>query len=275
MTTSPSIDPLRVYLEQISRHPLLTASEEARLARAAENGDSSARRRLVECNLRLVVAIARRSPRPGVELLDLVQEGNIGLMTAAERFDWRRGVRFATYAGWWIRSAMRQAGAVGGSLRLPDRVLEAVVRVRDAERELEQRLRRSPTRTEIARESGLSEDAVDIAKQAGRPAVSLHEPIYDGLSVEDLVADPAAEGLTTDLVADEDLAALAAALDALDERPRRVVALRFGLEDDEPATLTDIAGRLRLSRERVRQLESRALRSLARDPALRAGSLAA
>ena len=274
---STSTDTMRVYLEQIGRHPLLSADEERRLARLARCGHRAARERLIESNLRLVVALARRHARAGVDPLDLVQEGNIGLMEAAGRFDPARGVRFATYAGWWIRSSMRRAmAAESGPIRLPDRVLDAIVRVRAAERELEQRLRRTPTLAEVARESGLTEAAVDTARRAARPPVELDAPVADGeATVADLLEDPSLADPTGPVAGDEELAALAAALDALDERPRTVVSLRFGLGDAEPATLGDVAGRLRLSRERVRQVESGALRSLARDPALRAGALAA
>jgi RNA polymerase sigma factor (sigma-70 family) len=269
---------MRVYLEQIGRHPLLSAEEEHRTARLAHVGDPAARRRLVESNLRLVVAIARRHARAGVEPLDLIQEGNIGLMEAARRFDPARGVRFATYAGWWIRSSMRRAvAAESGPIRLPDRVLDAIARVRAAERELEQRLRRTPTLAEVAAESGLTEATVATARGAARPPVELDAPLSDDgdASLADVLPDHAAADPAEGLAGDDELAALAAALDALDERPRTVVALRFGLGDAEPATLGDVAGRLRLSRERVRQVETRALRNLARDPVLRAGTPAA
>ncbi len=278
MSTSASTDPMRIYLDQIGRHRLLGAEEEARLARAAQAGDTDARRRLVEANLRLVVAIARRHTRAGVEALDLIQEGNIGLMTAAERFDPSRGVRFATYASWWIRSSMRRAAvAESGPIRLPDRVLDAIVRVRTAERELEQRLRRTPTLAEVALESGLPEESVAAARRAARPPVHLDAPLSgDGdLTVADVIRDRADADPAARIVEDDELAALAAAVEALEERPRTVVALRFGLGDQPPATLGDVAGVLRLSRERVRQVECGALRRLARDPVLRAGALAA
>ena len=275
---STSTDAMRVYLEQIGRHPLMRAEEERRVARLAHVGDPAARRRLVESNLRLVVAIARRHARPGVEPLDLIQEGNIGLMEAAERFDPARGVRFATYAAWWIRSSMRRAVvAESGPIRLPDRVLDAIVRVRAAERELEQGLRRTPTLAEVARESGLTEDMVATARRAALPPVELDGPLSaDGeATLAHVLADPAAADPAERLAGDDELAALAAALEALEDRPRTVVALRFGLGRDEPATLGDVAGHLRLSRERVRQVECGALRRLALDPALRAGALAA
>ena len=280
MSTSPAIltDPMRVYLEQIGRHPLMGAEEERRVARLAHVGDPDARRRLVESNLRLVVAIARRHARAGVEPLDLIQEGNIGLMEAAERFDPARGVRFATYAAWWIRSSMRRAAmAETGPIRLPDRVLDAIVRVRAAERELEQRLRRAPTVAELARESGLTEALVETARRAALPPVELDAPLSaDGdVTLADLLEDRAVADPAERVAEDHELAALAAALDGLEERPRTVVSLRFGLAEGDPATLRDVAGRLRLSRERVRQVECRALRCLARDPALRAGALAA
>jgi RNA polymerase sigma factor (sigma-70 family) len=277
-TVSTSNDPMRTYLEQIGRHPLLSAEEERRVARLAHVGDPAARRRLVESNLRLVVAIARRHARAGVEPLDLIQEGNIGLMEAADRFDPARGVRFATYAGWWIRSSMRRAVVAGsGPIRLPDRVLDAITRVRAAERELEQRLRRTPTLAEVAAESGLTETAVQTARRAARPPVELDAPLSgDGdATLADVLEDHSVADPAERLAGDDELAALAAALDELDERPRTVVALRYGLGDTEPATLGDVAGRLRLSRERVRQVETRALRNLAGDAALRAGALAA
>ena len=278
VSTSPSTDPMRIYLDQIGRHRLLGAEEEARLARAAHRGDADARRRLVESNLRLVVAIARRQTRAGVDALDLIQEGNIGLMTAAERFDPSRGVRFATYASWWIRSSMRRAvAAESGPIRLPDRVLDAIVRVRTAERELEQRLRRTPTLAEVAHESGLPEVSVEAARRAARPPVHLDAPLSGegDLTVADVLHDRADADPATRIVEHDELAALAAAVEALEERPRTVVALRFGLGDRAPATLGDVADVLRLSRERVRQVECGALRRLARDPVLRAGALAA
>lgn len=277
-TVSTSTDPMRVYLDQIARHPLLGADEERRLARLARAGDRGARQRLVESNLRLVVAIANRQARAGADRLDLIQEGNIGLMEAAGRFDPARGVRFATYAAWWIRSSMRRAAMAGsGPIRLPDRVLDAIARVRAAERELEQRLRRVPTPAEVARESGLSAAAVDIARRAARPPVALDAPVTaDGdATVADLIEDPAVADPAGSVAGHEELTALAAALDALEERTRTVVALRFGLGNAEPATLGDVAGRLGLSRERVRQVESGALRRLAGDPVLRAGAIAA
>ena len=278
-TVSTSTDAMRVYLEQIGRHPLLGAEEERRLARLADAGDASARDRLVESNLRLVVAIAQRYARPGVDRLDLIQEGNIGLMTAAERFDPARGVRFATYASRWIHCRVLRAVLAGsGPIRIPERVREATERVRLAERELEQRLRRTPTRAEIARESGLSEGAVDSARRAARPPASLHEALSDDgeLTFADIIEDRGLADPAARLAQDEDLSALTTALDSLEERPRTVVALRFGLGgDDAPASLRDIAGRLRLSRERVRQLECRALHELSRARELRAEALAA
>lgn len=270
-------DPMRRYLDEIGRHPLLGRSEEMRLARAAAAGDRAARERLVVSNLRLVVSIARPHFHRGVDPLDLVQEGNLGLMTAAERFEPRAGVRFATYAAWWIRSSISRAiSAEAGPVRLPDRLLSAIAAVRASERELEQRLRRAPTRAEIAAEAGLTEEAVGLAQRAARPAASLDEPIGDGdLTLEDLIEDTRSGDHLAAVIDDDSLVALESALEALDERPRTVVELRFGLSGDDPRTLTDVAGRLCISRERVRQLETRTLRELARHPGLREERLAA
>lgn len=266
---SAHADPMRRYLDEIGRHPLLSREEEHRLARAAAAGDRTARERLVLCNLRLVASIARRHIGRGVDPLDLVQEGNLGLMTAAERFDPRAGVRFATYAAWWIRSSINRAvAAEAGAVRLPERLVAAMAAVRASERELEQGLGRTPTRAEIAADAGLTEEAVALAREAARPAASLDAPIGESdLTLCDLLKAPQTDH-SSGGADDEALAALNAVLGELEERPRAVIELRFGLGSEGPRTLADVSGRLRVSRERVRQLESRALRELALHPGL-------
>jgi RNA polymerase sigma factor (sigma-70 family) len=233
-------DALTQYLDEIGRHPLLTAQEERRLARA---GDTH---RLVECNLRLVVAIARRYRGLGFDLLDLIQEGNVGLIAAAERYDGRRESRFATYAQWWIRREIfRALASRSRMIRLPLRVAEAAARVNRAERELDHRLGRRPSDDEVACAARVDADAIAVLR-----ASRAIEPLADTLS-DDGRGDPArlVEGGTVVV--------------RLPERSRRIVELRYGLDGRPARTLDEVARELELSRERVRKLERQALVRLA------------
>jgi RNA polymerase primary sigma factor len=248
------------------RHPLLSAGEERELAQRIERGDLDAKERLVQSNLRLVVAIARRYPRRELSLLDLVQEGCIGLIQAAERFDYRHGCRFSTYAGWWIREAISRALAeTGRPIRLPAGQTTNVARIRRAQLELEHELRRPPTAAEVAVRVGLSTLRVQQLRRATAPIASLEQPLGDdgALAVGDLVRDEAAE-LAFERDVDVDVDWLRRALGRLPERDRRVVELRFGLGDALPMTLDEVARRCELSRARVGQIERRALQRLRR-----------
>lgn len=263
--STDGIDCLTRYLDEIGRYPLLTRADEVRLARMIEAGDHGARTRLIEANLRLVVTIARGYAGRGVDLLDLIQEGNLGLMAAADRFDWRQDVKFSTYAAWWIRRGIaRVVSRDAGPVRLPERIVRVAPQVRNAERTLEQRLARTPTVAEIAETCGLAERLVEDVQRAARAACSISEPLAgrDVTLAETLhdtsVGDPGAS-----LLEAETQAGLAAALEKLPERSRTVISLRFGLDGSEPQTLTEVAETVGLSRERVRQVEAKTLRDLA------------
>jgi RNA polymerase primary sigma factor len=256
-------DPLLLYVRSMKGR-LLTAAEERELARRKDLGDEDAKRRLIECNLRLVMSITRNYTKAGVPLLDLIQEGNLGLIRAVEKFDHRRGYKLSTYATWWIRQGVARALAdQGRTIRLPVHVAEAVRRVQRSRRQLAQRLNREPTQPEIAAESGFPEARVRQLLELVEDPVSLETPVGDGESLygdllEDVHAqDPDAVAATNARSTD-----LAAALLKLNPRMRHVLERRFGLDGREPAKLEEIGLGLGVTRERVRQLESRALREL-------------
>jgi RNA polymerase primary sigma factor len=265
---SDDYDILARYREEIRRYPLLTRGEELRLARLSASGDESARRRLVESNLRLVLAIAHRYRGLGLDLLDLIQEGNVGLMAAAERYDWRREASFATYASWWIRREICRALSTRSRLvRLPIRIAESATRVKRAERALAQRLGRKVASGEVAREAGVTEDTVAALRHAEMGTISLSEPIAgEGGCLADRLSD-GGEGDPARLVLD---APSSSVLRGLGSRERRVLELRYGLGGGRSRSLSEVAEELDLSRERVRRLEMRALSSIARRPELQA-----
>jgi RNA polymerase primary sigma factor len=266
------LDLFRLYLDEIGRHRLLTAEEEVELAQAIEAGDERARRRMIESNLRLVVSIARRYAATGLPLGDLVQEGNLGLLRAVEKFDWRRGVKFATYATWWIKQAIARGAADRGAspIRLPVHVDEQVGRLRRAQARLTERLGRRPTSGELAAELGLPVATVLRLEAAPTAVASLDTPIGDdGVVLQDLLEDDPTTGpdeLALEAVGRQ---ALERALAGLPERARRVLVLRFGLDSGTPRTLEEVAAVMGVSRERVRQVELGALAALRR-PEVRA-----
>jgi RNA polymerase primary sigma factor len=258
-------DTLQAYLSEIGRYRLLTRSEEVRLAKRAEEGDAGARQRLIESNLRLVVTIAKDYQGRGVELLDLIQEGTLGLMRAVDRYDWRRGTKFSTYAAWWIRNGIFQAVANDARpIRLPESVLQRLSDVRRTENALSAQLGRRPSAGEIAGELGLSAEQVLDAQAAAQPVSSLDESVGEERSSAELLADPNAVDPLQPLVEEATGAALTATLEQLPERDRLVLELRFGLDDGVPHTVEAVAQELGVTRERVRQIELRALRSLGR-----------
>ncbi|HZR91355.1 MAG TPA: sigma-70 family RNA polymerase sigma factor [Gaiellaceae bacterium] len=257
-------DPLKLYVRQIGDGPLLTAREERELARRKDAGDEAAKRRLIECNLRLVMSITRHYTRAGVPLLDLIQEGNLGLIRAVEKFDYRMGYKLSTYATWWIRQAITRALADQGRLiRLPVHVADQVRRVARARRILAQKLNRDPTLAEIATESGFPEQRVRELLELVEDTISLETPVGDGDSLyADLIEDESMEQPESATAERLQAAELAAALERLEPRLQDVLQRRFGLAGGQPQTLEAIGRELGITRERVRQLETRALREL-------------
>jgi RNA polymerase primary sigma factor len=257
-------DNLQAYLQEIGRYPLLSRAEEVQLAKRVEAGDEGARRRMTESNLRLVVTIAKGYLGRGVDLLDLIQEGTVGLMRAVERYDWRRDVKFSTYAAWWIRHGISEALSAGRAIRVPDSIVERATAVRAAERELASRLGREPSTSETAAALELTTQQVDEARSALQPVSSLEEPLRseDTQRIE-LLADPHAADPVEALLSEPREQELKAHLDALPERGRKVIELRFGLEDGVAHTADAVAARLGVTRERVRQIELHALGKLA------------
>jgi RNA polymerase primary sigma factor len=265
LTVEPSLDSLRLYLRSIGRVPLLTAEQEVSLAKRIERGDMSAKQHMVEANLRLVVSIAKGYLGRGLTFLDLIQEGSLGLIRAVEKFDYRRGYKFSTYATWWIRQAVTRAIAdKGRTIRIPVHMVEKLNKVVHVERQLVQSLGREPTPEEIALELECSSREVrDILRMSQQP-ISLEKPIGEeeeselGDFVEDQTAESpyelAAENLRRDNVR--------RALQALPKREREVIEMRFGLTGGRPRTLEEVGRAFNVTRERIRQIENHTLKKL-------------
>ena len=263
-------DALSRYLDEVGRHALLSPSEELGLARRARNGDARAKRRLVECNLRLVVSLARRYRGLGLDVLDLIQEGNVGLLAAADAYDPSRELRFASYASSCIRREIcRALSARSRLVRLPARLADASTRVKGTDRRLAQELGRRPTTAEVAEAAGVTERMVDDLRRSELSPVSLSEPIGEHeATLEDVLADDPSHDPARIVASSED-GAMEAALSRLAPPARQVVELRFGLGGGEPATLASVAATMGLSPARVRQLEVRSLLELSRSRDLR------
>ncbi len=258
-------DPVRMYLKEIGKIPLLTAEEEVQLAKAIENNSEEARRALAEANLRLVVSIAKKYVGRGMLFLDLIQEGNLGLIKAVEKFDYRKGYKFSTYATWWIRQAITRAIAdQARTIRIPVHMVETINKLIRIQRQLVQELGREPLPEEIAREMNISEERVrEILKIAQEP-VSLETPIGEeddshlGDFIEDQEAQAPADAAAFELLKEQ----LEDVLDTLTPREEKVLRLRFGLDDGRSRTLEEVGQFFGVTRERIRQIEAKALRKL-------------
>ncbi|HEX6970877.1 MAG TPA: RNA polymerase sigma factor RpoD [Limnochordia bacterium] len=258
-------DPVRMYLKEIGRVPLLTAEEEVELAKRIEQGDETARRRLVEANLRLVVSIAKRYVGRGMLLLDLIQEGNLGLIKAVEKFDYRKGFKFSTYATWWIRQAITRAIAdQARTIRIPVHMVETINKLIRVERQLVQELGRQPTPEEIAEQMEIPVERVREIQKISQEPVSLETPIGEeedshlGDFIPDDEAPAPAEAASFRMLKEQ----LEDVLDTLTSREERVLRLRFGLHDGRPRTLEEVGQVFGVTRERIRQIEAKALRKL-------------
>ena len=265
LAVEPSMDSLRLYLREIGRVDLLTAEEEVDLAKRIELGDMDAKAQMVEANLRLVVSIAKSYLGRGLSLLDLIQEGSLGLIRAVEKFDYRRGYKFSTYATWWIRQAVTRAIAdKSRTIRIPVHMVEKLNKVVHSERQLVQRLGRDPTPEEVAAELRMEPDEVrDILRMAQMP-VSLEKPIgeEEDSALGDFIEDEAAPSPFDEAAMHLRQADVYRALEALPERERRVLELRFGLQGEQPRTLEEVGRAFGVTRERIRQIENNTLRKL-------------
>ncbi len=258
-------DPVRMYLKEIGKIPLLTSEDEVELAKAIEQGDEEAKRRLAEANLRLVVSIAKKYVGRGMLFLDLIQEGNLGLIKAVEKFDYRKGYKFSTYATWWIRQAITRAIAdQARTIRIPVHMVETINKLIRISRQLVQDLGREPLPEEIAEEMNISEERVrEILKIAQEP-VSLETPIGEeddshlGDFIEDQEAQAPADAAAFELLKEQ----LEDVLDTLSPREEKVLRLRFGLDDGRSRTLEEVGQYFGVTRERIRQIEAKALRKL-------------
>jgi RNA polymerase primary sigma factor len=262
----------RTAAARLASGEALDDNQRASLEREVQDGDI-ARRHLLECNLRLVVSVARRYLNRGLSFMDLVQEGNIGLQIGADKYDWRRGFRFSTYVYWWIRQAMTRALAdQSRTIRLPVHAVELLTRVMRAEREMQAETGAAPSIEAIAEHLGLDVDRIIEARRAAQTPLSIEAPLSENSDMTrgDLLGDESAAHAAHRVVEQQELSKrLAEALDMLEPRERKILQMRFGLERTEERTLTEVAAVMGVSRERIRQIEQAALAKLRRMPALR------
>jgi RNA polymerase primary sigma factor len=259
-------DAVRLYLHNIGRVALLTKDDEVRLAKRVEQNDMAAKNALIEANLRLVVSVAKRYQGRGLTLLDLIQEGNMGLIRAVEKFDWRRGFKFSTYATWWIRQSMTRALAdQSRTIRIPVHMVERMNKVAKARRELSQELERDPTPAEIGVRVEMPEEKVEELLKMGQEPVSLEAPVGSGddpAALGDFIEDEVRDRPDAQVTKLMREAGVQDILEGLPVRERRVIELRYGLDPEGPLTLEEIGGRVGLTRERVRQIEVKTLQML-------------
>jgi len=265
LSVEPSLDSLRLYLREIGKVPLLTADQEVSLAKLIERGDMNAKQHMIEANLRLVVSIAKGYLGRGLSFLDLIQEGSLGLIRAVEKFDYRKGYKFSTYATWWIRQAVTRAIAdKARTIRIPVHMVEKLNKVVHIERQLVQRLGREPLPEEIAEELEITTDEVREVLRMSQMPISLEKPIGedDDSSLGDFVPDEQAESPFDTASLSLRREDVEQALSALPERERRVIELRYGLDGTQPCTLEEVGQAFGVTRERIRQIENNTLKKL-------------
>jgi RNA polymerase primary sigma factor len=265
LTIDPSLDSLRMYLREIGRVPLLTAGQEVSLAKRIERGDLRAKDEMIEANLRLVVSIAKGYLGRGLSFLDLIQEGSLGLIRAVEKFDYRRGYKFSTYATWWIRQAVTRAIAdKARTIRIPVHMVEKLNRVVQMERQMTQNLGREPKPEELATELRMDVGEVRELLRLAQQPISLERPVGEDedSSLGDFVEDEAAPSPFDEASRTLRETDIRRALDTLPERERQVLELRFGLTGDQPRTLEEVGREFGVTRERIRQIENNTLRKL-------------
>ncbi len=258
-------DPVKMYLKDIGRVPLLSADDEIELARRMQEGDEEAKKKLSEANLRLVVSIAKRYVGRGMLFLDLIQEGNLGLMKAVEKFDYQKGFKFSTYATWWIRQAITRAIAdQARTIRIPVHMVETINKLTRVSRILLQKYGRDPTAAEIAKEMGISEERVREIQKIAQDPVSLETPIGEeedshlGDFIEDETTVTPSDSVSTTMLKET----LLGVLNSLTPREEKVLRLRYGVDDGRPRTLEEVGKEFNVTRERIRQIEAKALRKL-------------
>jgi len=262
---SVMLDGIKAYLKSIGNHPRLTLEEEQELSRRAKTGDKAAVNKLVESNLLLVVSIAKKYYGCGLPLLDLIQEGNIGLITAANKYDGEKGFRFSTYATYWIRQAISRAlGEQSRTIRIPANMIDLLNKIKKATVELTQSLNRQPTDEELAEKLGVEVDKVQAALDIAQVSSSLDTPIDDEgeTSMGDLIADTKASNVGDDLIKEANSQIIEGVLSTLSNREAEIIRMRFGIGRDRPMTLEEVGTHYGLSRERIRQVETKALRKL-------------
>lgn len=262
---SVMLDGIKAYLKSIGNHPRLTLEEEQELSRRAKTGDKAAVNKLVESNLLLVVSIAKKYYGCGLPLLDLIQEGNIGLITAANKYDGEKGFRFSTYATYWIRQAISRAlGEQSRTIRIPANMIDLLNKIKRATVELTQSLNRQPTDEELAEKLGVEVDKVQAALDIAQVSSSLDTPIDDEgeTSMGDLIADTKASNVGDDLIKEANSQIIEGVLSTLSNREAEIIRMRFGIGRDRPMTLEEVGTHYGLSRERIRQVETKALRKL-------------
>ena len=265
ITWETTTDALQLFLRETGRHPLLTAAQEVEIAKKIEGGDLLAKQRMIQSNLRLVVSIAKNYRNQGLPFLDLIQEGTLGLIRAVEKFDWRRGYKFSTYATWWIRQAVARALAdKARTIRMPVHVVEKLNKIMRTERKLRAERGREPSNEEIAVDLDMTVEEVESIRRTSQTPVSLEKPVGDeeesefGQFLEDEHTPPPDEAADTAFRA----AALTKCLGALNYRERRVLELRYGLNGEQPCTLDEVGRTFQVTRERIRQIENQGLKKL-------------